>query len=71
MNSIDIIAQIGDMKDTDYRNSLAIASIIEVLIEKGIIDRNDIARKARQLDSMSIEEIHSMRKSSLRYNSLG
>lgn len=71
MNDIDIIAQIGDMKDNDYRNSLAIASIIEILIEKGIIDRNDIARKARQLDSMSIEEIHSMRKSSLRYNSLG
>lgn len=69
MNDIDIIAQIGDMKDTDYRNTLAIASIIEVLIEKGIIDRNDIARKARQLDSMSIEEIHSMRKFSLRYDS--
>ena len=71
MNDIDVIAQIGDMKDIDYRNTLAIASVIEVLIEKGIIDRNDIARKARQLDSMSIEEIHSMRKSSLRYSSSG
>lgn len=65
MNDIDIIAQLSDMKDTDYRNTLAIASIIEVLIEKGIINRNDVAKKARQLDSMSIEEIHLMRKSSL------
>lgn len=65
MNSIDIIAQLSDMKETDYRNTLAIASIIELLIEKGIIDRNDIAKKAKQLDSMSIEEIHLMRKSSL------
>lgn len=66
---IDIIAQLSDMKDIDYRNTLAIASIIEVLVEKGIINRNDIARKARQLDSMSIEEIISMRKSSLNSNS--
>jgi len=65
---IDIIAQLSDMKDIDYRNTLAIASIIEILVEKGIISRNDIARKARQLDSMSIEEIHSMRKSSLNTN---
>lgn len=65
MNDIDIVAQLSDMKDTDYRNTLAIASIIEVLIEKGIIDRNDIAKKAKQLDSMSIEEIYLLRKSSL------
>ena len=65
MNNIDIIAQLSDMKEIDYRNTLAIASIIEVLIDKGIIDRNDIARKARQLDSMSTEEIYYMRKSSL------
>lgn len=69
MNSIDIVAQIGEMKDTDYRNTLAIASLIEVLIEKGIIDRNDIAIKARQIDSMSIDEIYLMRKASLNYNS--
>lgn len=65
MNGINIIAQLGDMKDTNYRNTLAIASIIEILIEKGIIKRNDIAVKARQLDSMSIEEIQALRKSSL------
>ncbi len=69
MNGVNIIAQLSDMKDTDYRNTLAIASLIEVLIEKGIINRNEIAIKARQLDSMSIEEIHLMRKASSNYNS--
>ncbi len=69
MDAINVVAQIGNMKDIDYRNTLAIASIIEILIEKGIVERNHIARKAKQLDSMSIEEIHSMRKSSLRYGS--
>lgn len=57
MNELDILAQLGDMKDIDYRNTLAIASIIEVLADKGIINIHDIAIKANELDSMSIEEI--------------
>ncbi|WIV12616.1 hypothetical protein [Proteiniborus sp. MB09-C3] len=61
MNNIDIVAQLSNMKDVDYRNTLAIASIIEILIEKEIIKRNDIAIKARQLDSMSIEEVQLLR----------
>ncbi|RKD28759.1 hypothetical protein [Thermohalobacter berrensis] len=61
MDNIDILAKIGDLKENDYRNTLAIASIIEVLIEKGIVDRYDIARMARKLDSMTIEEIKMMR----------
>ncbi|KGG79508.1 hypothetical protein Y919_11570 [Caloranaerobacter azorensis H53214] len=61
MNDIDIISQLSDLKEIDYRNTLAIASIIEVLVDKGIINRNDIAIKAKQLDSMSAEEIKIMR----------
>ncbi|KPU27536.1 hypothetical protein TR13x_05600 [Caloranaerobacter sp. TR13] len=61
MNDIDIFSQISDLKEIDYRNTLAIASIIEVLVDKGIINRNDIAIKAKQLDSMSAEEIKIMR----------
>lgn len=70
MKELDICAQLSDMKDIDYRNTLAIASIIELLVEKGIIQRNDIAIKARQLDSMSIEEINNMRKASARRKNL-
>lgn len=57
MNDIDVLAQIGDLKEADYRSTLAIASLIEILVDKGIIGKNDIAIKARELDSMSIEEI--------------
>jgi len=58
---IDIWAQLGSLKDVDYRNTLAIASIIELLVEKGIIDRNEVAIKARKLDSMSLEQLRMMR----------
>ncbi|NPV43707.1 hypothetical protein H0A61_00946 [Koleobacter methoxysyntrophicus] len=63
MGDIDIIAQLADLKEIDYRNTLAIASIIEILIEKGIIKRQDIALKARELENMTISEIRKLRAS--------
>lgn len=55
MTKVDIIGQIADLKEIDYKNTLAIASIIEVLIDKGIIDRNDIAKKANDLENMTLD----------------
>jgi hypothetical protein len=62
MNNIDVIAQLGDMKEIDYRNTLAIASLIELLIDKGILSRHELARKASLLDKMSVDEIAYMRR---------
>ncbi len=56
MNKLDIISQLGDMKEIDYRNTLAITSIIELLVEKNIISREDIARKAAELDEQAYNE---------------
>lgn len=56
MNKLDVIAQIGDMKEVDYRNTLAITSIIEILLEKKIINREDIAKKAKELDQLAFIE---------------
>lgn len=57
MNNIDIIGQIADLKDIDYKNTLAIVSIIELLIEKNIITRTDIMKKAQFLDSLTVEQL--------------
>lgn len=56
MNKLDIVAQIGDIKEVEYRNTLAITSIIEVLLEKNIISRDDIAKKAEELDKLALLE---------------
>lgn len=61
MNELDIFAELGDLKEIDYRNTLAIASLIEVLVDKGLITRHDIAKKSKELDSMSLEELKIMR----------
>lgn len=61
MNQIDLVGQIGDLKEIDYRNTLAIATLIELLIEKGIITRQEFARKSYYLDNMSLEQLKQLR----------
>jgi len=36
MNEIKYLLEIADIKDTEYKNTLALTSLIELLIEKGI-----------------------------------
>lgn len=57
MHDIDVYAQIGDLKEVDYRNTLAIAAIIELLVSKGIIDRMEFAQIAQKLDNMSLDQL--------------
>ncbi|RBP38000.1 hypothetical protein [Garciella nitratireducens] len=57
MTKLEVYYQIAELKEIDYRNTLAIASMIEVLIEKGIIEKNDISKKARELENITTEEI--------------
>ncbi len=45
-----IYATIGDLKEIDYRNTLAIATIIKVLVDKGIISEEEFRLKATLLD---------------------
>ncbi len=57
MNNLNMISQIADLKEIDYKNTLAITSIIELLIEKGILDRHEVAAKAQLLEDQTLAEI--------------
>lgn len=50
MDKLEIYNHILNIKETEYKNTLVIASIIEILIEKGIINKFDISIKAKELD---------------------
>ena len=56
MGELNLIGQIGDMKEINYKNTLAIASVIEILLEKNIITYNEIKNKAQELDEMAFME---------------
>ena len=47
-------ARMADMQEVEYRNTLAIASLIELLIEQGLVDPEQIRRKSLELDQASI-----------------
>lgn len=57
MNTIDVFGEIADLKEIDYKNTLAIVSIIELLIEKKIITRKDLTKKAQFLDGLTLEQL--------------
>ncbi|WP_339060787.1 hypothetical protein [Tepidibacillus marianensis] len=48
---VDIIGQIADLKEVDYKNMLVLTGLIELLINKGIITRKEVIDKAEQLDA--------------------
>lgn len=55
-NTVDIIGQIADLKDVDCKNTLAIATLIELLVEKGLFSKQEFAQKARELDNSCLAE---------------
>lgn len=50
MNKIDLYAKLADMKDIDYKNTLAISVLLELLMEKGLVTKEDFIKKANELD---------------------
>lgn len=59
---LDIFGQIADMKEVDCKNTMAIAVLIDLLIEKGYFTRQEFAAKAEQLGNETLTEILLRRK---------
>lgn len=50
LDQIEMIAKLADLKNEHYRNTLALSTLIELLVEKGLLTREEIADKANELD---------------------
>jgi hypothetical protein len=57
MDTLDIMTQISNLKNIDYRNTLAISTLIELLIEKDIFSRKEFSNMANFLDKLADTEI--------------
>lgn len=68
VNTIDIIGQFADLKDTDYKNTLAITVLIDLFIEKGLFTREDFAKKSWELEQSTMAEITAQRRLELLNN---
>ncbi len=47
---VDIIAQLADLKEIDYKNMLILTALVELLIEKGLITRQEVLNKTKLLE---------------------
>lgn len=50
-HEVNLVAQLADLKEVDYKNMLVLTSLVELLIEKGLITRQDVLDKTNQLDA--------------------
>ena len=60
-NTVNMIGQIADLKDTNYKNTLAISTLLELLIEKNILTREEFPQKATELENATLREISLLR----------
>ncbi|BBI36763.1 hypothetical protein [Cohnella abietis] len=48
---LELASQVSDMKNDHYRQLLAISTIIELLVDKGILSQEEIKEKALQMEA--------------------
>lgn len=53
MSEVDILYQISNLKEIDYKNLLMLSSLIELLISKNIISREELLNKIKKLDNIT------------------
>lgn len=62
LSALGVAGQIADLKDVDYKNTLAVAVMVELLIDKGVFSRQEFAAKGRELEQATLAEIIASRR---------
>lgn len=50
MNEVNVLAKLADMKEDHYRQLVALSAMMELLMEKGVLTREEIEKKALEID---------------------
>ncbi|AZK45624.1 hypothetical protein [Paenibacillus lentus] len=53
MNEVNILAKLADLKEDHYQQLLALSAMMELLIEKGVLSRDEIAQRAFELEHIN------------------
>ncbi|HYG59032.1 MAG TPA: hypothetical protein VD902_13310 [Symbiobacteriaceae bacterium] len=48
--TIKLFASLADMKDVAYKNTLGLTALIDLLVSKGVITKDELSARARLLD---------------------
>lgn len=48
---VNILAKLADLQEVDYQNTILLHALIDLLIQKGVLTKEDLFAKARQIDT--------------------
>lgn len=51
LHEVNMLAKLADIKEEHYHQLVTLSTIIELLVEKGIVTRTEIEAKAAELNS--------------------
>lgn len=52
LHEVDMIGQLADLKESFYKQTLLISALMELLIEQGVMTREELGSKMRELDCL-------------------
>ncbi|MBO8165116.1 MAG: hypothetical protein H0Z34_15645 [Brevibacillus sp.] len=58
LEEVNLAAKLADLREDNYYNSLLLDSLIELLVEKGVISREELYEKARHRDGQVLLHNH-------------
>ncbi|SDS82913.1 hypothetical protein SAMN05444162_2380 [Paenibacillaceae bacterium GAS479] len=56
-DQIAVMGKLGDLSDTQYRTLLALSAMLELLVDKGILTREELEEKSAQLEAGDSEPL--------------
>lgn len=60
LDLVQFIGKLGDLKDEHYHITLVVSAAVELLIEKGLITRQELERRMTELDPLMIRPPYPM-----------
>jgi|HigsolmetaAR203D_1030402.scaffolds.fasta_scaffold57791_2 hypothetical protein len=56
MMEVNMVAKLADLKAEHYRNTLLLTAMMDLMIEKGLISREELEKKMADLDRVIIPD---------------
>lgn len=53
LNDVDLIGKLADLKEQHYHNTLILSVMVDLLVAKGILTRDEIEATASKLDHLT------------------
>lgn len=60
MDLVEFIGKLGDLKEDHYNITLAFSAMIELMIDKGLISREELDHKTAELDQLMTDSPYPM-----------